>query len=161
MTPRCRCSQIARRRNKKFRFGSEERSVGDAGRFEISLRFLRNTARVAIVRLASDRIDDSANQTQCRFGVENIDPRSGRIRNDEHVRGVDHAPAANARSVKPKAISENLLVVFGERGREMLPGAEQIREFEIDQLHVAFFDHFADVGWSFVFGHIEELLVDS
>jgi hypothetical protein len=39
----------------------------------------------------------------------------------------------------------------------MLPGAEQIREFEIDQLHVAVFDHFADVGWSFVFGHVEEL----
>jgi hypothetical protein len=23
------------------------------------------------------------------------------------------------------------------------------------------FDHFGDVGWSFVFGHIQELLVDS
>jgi hypothetical protein len=35
----------------------------------------------------------------------------------------------------------------------MLPGAEQIRELEVDQLHVALFDHFADVRWSFVFGH--------
>jgi hypothetical protein len=41
----------------------------------------------------------------------------------------------------------------------MLPGAEQIRELEVDQLHVAVFNHFADVGWSFVFGHIQELLV--
>jgi len=23
------------------------------------------------------------------------------------------------------------------------------------------FDHFADVGWSFVFGHIQELMVES
>ena len=36
----------------------------------------------------------------------------------------------------------------------MLPGAEQIRELEIDQFHVAVFDHFADVGWSFIFGHM-------
>ena len=42
----------------------------------------------------------------------------------------------------------------------MLPGAGQIGELEVDQLHVVVFDHFADVGWSFVFGHIEELLVD-
>jgi hypothetical protein len=36
----------------------------------------------------------------------------------------------------------------------MLPGAEQIRELEVDQLHVVVFDYFADVGWSFVFGHL-------
>jgi hypothetical protein len=43
----------------------------------------------------------------------------------------------------------------------MLPRAQQIGELEVDQFHVAVFDHFGDVGWSFVFGHIEELLVDS
>jgi hypothetical protein len=43
----------------------------------------------------------------------------------------------------------------------MLPGTEQIRELEVDQLHVVIFDYFTDVGWSFVFGHIQELLVDS
>ena len=37
---------------------------------------------------------------------------------------------------------------------------EQIGEFEIDQLSRRVFDHFADVGWSFVFGHIQKLLVD-
>jgi hypothetical protein len=36
----------------------------------------------------------------------------------------------------------------------MLPGTQQIREFEVDQFHVAVFDHFADVGCSFVFGHV-------
>ena len=154
MTTRSRIGKSHIVENKKFRFRPEKGSVRDAGRFEISLRFFGNPARVAIVRLASDRIDDCANETQRRFCVENVDPCGSRIRNDEHVRGVDHAPAANARSVKPEAISENLLVVFGERGREMLPGAEQIRELEVDQFHVAVFDHFADVGWSFVFGHI-------
>jgi hypothetical protein len=42
----------------------------------------------------------------------------------------------------------------------MLPGAEQIRELEVDQLHVAVFNDFAYVGWGFVFGHVQELLVD-
>src|SRR4029077_1842192 len=139
--------------DKKFRFRSDKRGVRDTGRFEISLRFFGNAPRVAIVRLASDWIDDRANKTQRWFSIENIYPRRGRIRNDEHVRGVDHAPAANARSVKPEPIGEDFFIVFGERGREMLPGAEQIRELEVDQFHVAVFDHFADVGWSFVFGH--------
>jgi hypothetical protein len=35
----------------------------------------------------------------------------------------------------------------------MLPGARQIGEFEIHEFNVVVFDHFADVGWSFVFGH--------
>ena len=35
----------------------------------------------------------------------------------------------------------------------MLPGAEQVREFEVDQFHVVVFYQFADVRWSFVFGH--------
>ena len=35
----------------------------------------------------------------------------------------------------------------------MLPGTEQIGEFEVDQFHVAVFDHFTDVGWSCLFGH--------
>ena len=110
--------------------------------------------------MASNRIDDRANETQRRFCIENIDPSGRRIRNDEHVRGVDHPPAANARSIKAEAIGENLLIVFGERGREMLPGAEQIRELEVDQLHVAVFDDFSDVGWSFVFGHVQKLLIE-
>jgi len=41
---------------------------------------------------------------------------------------------------------KDFFVVFGERGREMLPRAEQVRELEVDQFHVVVFDHFADVG---------------
>ena len=83
-----------------------------------------------------------------------------RIGNDEHVGGVDHFPAANARAVEPEAVGENVLVVLGERGGEMLPGAWQIGEFEVHELYLVVFDHFADVGWSFVFGHVQKLLVD-
>ena len=140
--------------DEKLRFRSEERGIGDAGRFQICFGFFGDAARVAIVRLARDRIDNRADQRQRRFGVEDVDPGRRRIGNDEHVRGVDDSPAADARSVEAEAIGENLLVVFGERGGEMLPRAEQVGELEVDQLHVVVFDHFADVGWSFVFGHV-------
>ena len=39
----------------------------------------------SIVWLTRDRIDDSANEAQGGFGVEDIDPRRGWIWNDEHV----------------------------------------------------------------------------
>ena len=39
----------------------------------------------------------------------------------------------------------------------MLPGAGQIGELEVDQLHVVVFDHFADVGCGFVFGHWDQM----
>ena len=62
--------------DEKFRFRSEERGVGDAGALQIRLRFFRHAARIAIVRLARDRLDDRANETECRLGVEDVDPRA-------------------------------------------------------------------------------------
>src|SRR5262249_22212694 len=108
---------------------------------------------VSIVRFASNRIDNGANEAQGGFGIKDIDPRGGRIWNDEHVGGVDHFPAAYARAVEPKSVRKNLLVIFGKGGGEMLPRAWQIGEFEIHNLYAVVFDHFADVRWSFVFGH--------
>ncbi len=46
--------------NKKFRFRSEERRVGDAGRFQICFCFFGHAARVAIVWLAGDWVDNCA-----------------------------------------------------------------------------------------------------
>ncbi len=88
--------------DEELRFRSEERGVGDAGALQIRFRFFGDAARVAIVRFARDRIDDGADQTQRRLGVENIDPRRGRIGNDEHVGGVDDSPAADARAVEAR-----------------------------------------------------------
>ena len=50
--------------DKKLRFRPEECRVGDAGALQISFCFFGDTARVAIVRFARDRIDNGANQTQ-------------------------------------------------------------------------------------------------
>ena len=135
-------------------FGPEERGVGDSRALQISFGFLRDAARVAIVRLARDRIDNGANKTQRRFRVENVDPRARRIRNHEHVRRVNRPPTANARAVEAEPFRENVFVVFGKRGREMLPGAGQIGELEVDQFHPVVFDQFANVGCGFCFGHV-------
>ena len=88
-------------------------------------------------------------RTECRLGIKNIDPRGRRIGNDEHVGGIDHFPAANARAVEPKAFGENVLVVLGQRGREMLPGTGQIGKLEIHEFDLVILDYLADVGWSF------------
>ena len=140
--------------DEKFRFRAEERGVGDARALQISFRFFRHAARIAIVRLARDRLDDRADETERRLGVENVDPRGRRVGDDEHVGGIDRFPAANARAVKAEAFGENILVVFGERGGEMLPGTGQIGELEIHEFDLVVFDHLADVGWSFFFRHL-------
>ncbi len=49
-------------KNEKLSLGSEERGVGDAGALQVGLRFLSNAARVTVVRLARDWIDDGANE---------------------------------------------------------------------------------------------------
>ena len=64
-------------------------------------------------------------------------------------RSVDRFPAADARAVEAEAFGENLFVVFGERGREMLPGAGQIGELEVHEFDLVVFDHLADVGCEF------------
>ena len=140
--------------DEKLGLRPEERSVRDAGALQIRFCFFRDAARIAVVRLARDRIDNRANQTQCRFGIEDIDPRRRRIRNHEHVGRIDDFPAANARAVETEPFRKNIVVIFGERRREMLPGAGQIGELEIDEFHVVVFDHFADIGWSFSVGHV-------
>src|ERR1051326_2303461 len=106
--------------NEEFCLRSEKCSVSDAGALEVSFGFFGDAARVAIVRLARDRIDDGANQTQRRFSVEDVDPRWVRVGNDEHVRGVDAFPAANTGAVEPESIGKDVVAVVTERSGEML-----------------------------------------
>src|SRR5439155_23665196 len=102
---------------KKFRFWSEKRGVGNASAFQIVLRFFGEAARVAVVWFARNRVDDSADQCERRFGIKNIDPGRGRIGNDEHVGGVDHLPSTNARAIEAEAVGKNIFVVFRDGGR--------------------------------------------
>ena len=140
--------------DEKFRFRSEKRGVGDAGALQIRLGFFRHAARIAIVGLARDRLDDRTNETERWLGVKDIDPRARRIRDDEHVGCVDRFPAADTGAVKAEAFGENFLVILGQGGGEMLPGTGQIGELEVHEFDLVVLDHFADVGCSFfVVGH--------
>ncbi len=142
--------------DEELRFRSEKRRVGHAGALQICFRFFRHAARIAIVGLARNRIDDGADQTQRRLGVVDIDPGGRGIGNDEHVAGVDRAPTANAGAIEAEAFRKNFFVILGQRGGEMLPAAGQIGELEVDQLDLAVLDHLADVGCGFfVFGHVQ------
>ena len=60
--------------------GAKIRGVGDAGRSEIRLGLARNVAGIAVVALLGDRIDDVADQHQCRHfgeGIEQVRAGSG------------------------------------------------------------------------------------
>src|SRR5207248_3217155 len=125
-----------------------------AGAFQISFCFFGEAARIAIVGFARNRIDDGANQRERWFGVKNIDPSCGWIRDDEHIGSVDHLPTANTRAIETEAVSKNIFVIFGECGGEMLPGAGEIGELEIHEFYFAVLDHFGNVGRGlFIFSH--------
>src|SRR5205085_12029028 len=58
--------------NEKLGFRPKEGRVGNTGALEICFRFFGDTARIAIVRLACDRIDDRADEAEGRLGVNYI-----------------------------------------------------------------------------------------
>ena len=82
--------------DEKLGFGSEERRVGDTAILQIELGFFRDPARIAIIVLPRNRIDDIAKHHQrARFG-ERIEESRRRIGNDQHVAFIDGGPAADA-----------------------------------------------------------------
>ena len=83
------------------------------------LCFFGDPARVSIVWFAGNRIDYGANEAQGGFGIKDINPCGGRIRNDEHVGGVDCFPAAYARAVETQAVRKYILAIFVKGGGEM------------------------------------------
>ena len=59
----------------------------------------------------------------------------------------------DARAIEAEALGENVLVILGQGGGEVLPGSGQIGKFEVHELDFVVLDHFADVGGGFGFGH--------
>ena len=68
-----------------------------------------------------------------------------RIRHDKHVAFLDLLEAADRRAVETDALFERRGVDRAWRHREMLPGSGQIRESQIDHLHVLVLDKLNDV----------------
>src|SRR5260370_805483 len=124
-------------KNKKLGFRPEERRISDSGALQVRFRFFGHAAWIAIIRLTCDWIDNRANETERRFRIKDVDPSGRRIGYHQHVGRVNYLPPPDARAVETDPIRENVFVVLGERGREMLPGSGQVGELEVHKFHVA------------------------
>ena len=111
---------------------AEVRGVGDAGRAQVRLGLDRDVARVLGVRLARERIDDVADERERRHLGRRIEDRARRVGHEQHVALGDPLPAADGRAVEAEPLLEGGLVEAGERQRDVLPGAEQVAELQVD-----------------------------
>ena len=120
--------------DEKLGFGAEVGGVGDAAVLEIRFGLAGDEARVAIVALARDRIDDVADHAQRRDLEERIDVGRLGVGHQQHVAFVDRSPAANRRAVEAEAFLEGVLVQLGDGIRNVLGEARQIGETQVDLL---------------------------
>ncbi len=98
--------------NEELGFGAEVGRVGKAAVLQVHLGFLGDPARIALVVLPRDGIDDVAGHHQrAGFGERIHESRAG-VRNEQHVALVDGGPATDARPIHAEAFFEGILVEF-------------------------------------------------
>ena len=122
-----------------------EADVGDARLLEEGLRFLGDVAGVATVGAAGARVDDVAGHGDGGVGEEGVDERRRGVWHDEHVALFDGLEAANGGAVEAGALGEQLLVELHQGHGEVLPGADQVAEAQVDHSGPALLDHLDDV----------------
>ena len=76
-------------------FRAEVRRVADTAILQVEFGFFRDPARVAIVVLPGDRVDDSPSITSVRVSLNGSRRPSG-IGNDEHIALIDGRPSSDA-----------------------------------------------------------------
>ncbi len=118
--------------DEKLGLGPEERRVGYTGVVQVHLGLLRNPARIPLIMLTRDRIDDAARHDQRTSLRKRIDVGGIRIRNEQHIALVNRCPAANTRSVDAEPIFEGILLELGNGIRNVLRNTRQVRESQIE-----------------------------
>ena len=84
--------------------------------------------------------------------AERVDGRGFRIGQQQHVGLVDRLEPANRGAVEGQAFLEHGLVEDVNRNCEVLHGARQVTEADVDILNVLVLDEFEDVVGR-IFGH--------
>ena len=118
--------------DEELALGADVARVGDAARAQVLLRPPRDTARVLGVRLLRHRIGDLADERERRGLGERVEDGRRRVGHQQHVALRDPLPAADRGAVEAEPLVEGGLVEPGDRQRDVLPGAEQIAELEVD-----------------------------
>src|SRR6185437_3206117 len=119
--------------------GSEERAVGDAGRFEIRLVTLRERARAALVSLHRGRLDHVAPDIDGGLLEEGIDDRRARVRHQDHVGLLNALPAGDGGAVEHLAFAEEALVDQPGGDGHVLLLATRVGEAKVRELDLLFF----------------------
>ncbi len=78
-------------------------------------------------------------------GTERVDGRSFRIGKQQHVGLVDRLEPTNRGAVEGQALLEDVLVEDVNRNREVLHGAWQVAEADVDILNVLILGELEDV----------------
>jgi hypothetical protein len=60
---------------------------------------------------------------------------------------VNRSPTTDAGAVKAQAIRKDVLAIFIEGGRKVLPSPEKVGELEINQFNSLIFDKRGYFGW--------------
>jgi hypothetical protein len=122
--------------DEELALGAEVGRVGDAGAEEMLFGASRDAPRVAVVRLAADRVGDLADERERRLGGKGVEDRRSRVRDEEHVALRDPLPTADGGAVEAEALVERGDVERAQRHRHVLPLPEQVAELEVDHLRL-------------------------
>ena len=134
-------------KDEEFGLGPEVGGVGDAGALQVGLRLLGDAAGVSVVGLLGQGIVRVAGERQGGVGGERVDEGGLGIGKDQHVGGVDRLPSPHRRAVEAEALGEHVLRQLGNRYGEVLPGPQNVAEFEVDDFDLLFLGQF-----DYVFG---------
>ena len=126
-------------------FRADIDGVADAFRLHVGLGLLGGAARVAVVGLAGDRVEDVADHHHGRLREERIDMGRLGVGHQHHVGLVDRLPAGDRGAVEHDAVGEHVLVDLGDVHRDVLQLALRIGEAQIDELDVVVLDLLQDV----------------
>ena len=128
--------------------GGEERCVGDARRREVLLGLLRDLARILRIGLTVAGVEDVEHHDERLVLAERVDVRRRDIGDELHVRLVDRGEPADRGAVEHLPDGEELIVDRRGGNVEVLLHTGEIREPDVEELHVLLFDvrdHFGRV----------------
>ena len=131
---------------------AEVGGVGDAGTDQVVLGLAGDIARIARVRLKSEWVVHVEVHVQCPGPAERVDGCGLRIRKQQHVGLVDRLESANRGAVEGQTFLEHILIEGVDRNCEVLHGAWQVTEADVDIFDVLVLGEFEDVVGR-LFGH--------
>nr|AIA13205.1 Unknown Function [uncultured bacterium] len=137
--------------DEEFGFRADHDRVADAFRLHVGLGLLGRAARVAVVGLARDRVENVAKNHHRRLREERIHVDRIGVGHQDHVGLVDGLPAGDRGAIEHHAVGEHVLVDLNDVHRHVLQLALGVGEAQVDELHVVVLDLLHDV---FGCGHV-------